>query len=107
MRTMIAVLVLGACAQAHPIRPMPDPIPYVLDANGIQLTATPQRIDFGRTDHSTIPAMSKLVGQAPTATQECAGGGQKVDWPDGTTLIFTKGEFRGWSIEGRSAGFTC
>ncbi|WP_090211919.1 hypothetical protein [Litoreibacter janthinus] len=103
-RALAAVLLLAACA---PAAPTPDPIPYSLDAGGVQLSDRPQRIDFGRTDHSTIPAMTKLVGRAPTATQNCTSGGQRVEWPDGTRLFFAAGEFRGWATPTAAAGLSC
>lgn len=106
-RALVVLLMLAACAPAAPIAPRTTSIPYTLDAGGVQLSDRPQRIDFGRTDHSTIPAMTKLVGRGPTATGDCAGGGQKVDWPDGTTLVFAAGEFRGWTSAAGSAGLSC
>ena len=84
----------------------------MLDAGGVQLTGRPQRIDFGRTDHSTELAMTKLVGQPPVERGICARGQPKVTWADGTVLYFVGGAFRGWSkIEPdgafQSAGNTC
>jgi len=104
MRALVAVLLLAACA---PSVPRPDPIPYTLDAGGVQLSDRVLRIDFGRTDHSTVPAMTKLVGQPPAATRDCAGGGQRVEWPDGTALFFAAGEFRGWATRAGGAGLSC
>ncbi|MEP3347135.1 MAG: hypothetical protein ABJN34_06330 [Litoreibacter sp.] len=107
MRAVLAVLVLAACAPTVPSAPRPDPIPFTLDAAGVQLSDRTQRIDFGRTDHSTIPAMSKLVGAKPAASQDCANGGQQVEWPDGTVLVFANGEFRGWVSATSRAGVSC
>jgi len=110
MRALAAVLLLAACAPSVPSVPSvprADPIPYTLDAGGVQLSDRVLRIDFGRTDHSTVPAMTKLVGQPPAATRDCAGGGQRVEWPDGTALIFAAGEFRGWATPAGGAGLSC
>ena len=107
MRALLAVLLLTACVSTAPSEPRFDPIPYVLDANGVQLSGRPERIDFGRTDHSTIPAMTKLVGLKSTASRECVGGGEWVEWPDGTALIFASGEFRGWANASGRAGVSC
>ena len=107
MRALVAILLLAACAPAVPEAPRPAPIPYTLDASGVQLSDRAQRIDFGRTDHSTVPAMTKLVGQPPTAKRNCAGGKLQVEWPDGTALIFAAGEFRGWAASTGSAGLSC
>ncbi|SHF35130.1 hypothetical protein SAMN05444273_105230 [Litoreibacter ascidiaceicola] len=106
-RALAVTLLVAACAPAGPNVPRSDPIPYTLDANGVQLSDRAQRIDFGRTDHSTIPAMTKLVGRGPTATRDCAGSGQQVEWPDGTALVFAAGEFRGWTNAAASAGLSC
>ncbi|TDT73780.1 hypothetical protein BDE40_2556 [Litoreibacter halocynthiae] len=107
MRALVAVLLLAACAPAAPNSPRSEPISYTLDAGGVQLSDRAQRIDFGRTDHSTIPAMTKLVGRGPTATRDCAGGVQQVEWSDGTALVFAAGEFRGWTNATGSAGLSC
>jgi hypothetical protein len=107
MRAIVAVLLLTACAPTESTTPRLNPISYTLDANGVQLSGSPQRIDFGRTDHSAIPAMTKLVGTKPTATQGCASGGQKVEWSDGTSLVFVNGEFRGWTNTTSSTGASC
>ncbi|WP_299193919.1 hypothetical protein [uncultured Litoreibacter sp.] len=89
-----------------------DPIPYTLDSRGIQLVASPLRIDFGRTDHSTVAAMDKLVGQGPVSRAVCPDGSPFVVWADGTRLNFRGGAFRGWSktaADGivQAAGQTC
>ena len=100
-------MLLTACAPSAPTAPRTTPIPYTLDSNGVQLVNRAQRIDFGRTDHSTIPAMTKLVGQPPAAPRDCAQGRQAVDWPDGTTLVFAAGALRGWANAQGQAGVSC
>jgi len=100
-------LALGACAPAVPPQPAKtEPIAFVLDAGGIQVTGQPGRIDFGRTDHSAIPAMTRLVGTGPVS-QDICGVLSAVTWPDQTTLYFTAGDFRGWTSPTGSAGLTC
>ena len=109
MRRLALVLALGACAPTlEPAAPV-EPIPFQLDASGVQLLGSQQRIDFGRTDHSAIPAMTKLVGQAPAQQVRCREGGEIVVWPDGTGLIMKRGAFRGWvsAARGTGAGATC
>lgn len=98
------ILVLSACSAATP---PPPSIPYALDAGGVQLLDRDQRIDFGRTDHSTESAMAKLVGSGPTESGSCAGGARYLTWKDGTTLIFTRGDFRGWQKGDTRAGLGC
>jgi len=113
MKQLFSILLLGAflagCEAPTPAAPATKPIPYRLDSKGIQLIDRPQRVDFGRTDHSTIGAMTKLVGRGPVEQGFC-GEVQRVRWPDGTTLYFQRGDFRGWSLDGetpRRTGVTC
>ncbi|MEM6594601.1 MAG: hypothetical protein AAF672_07395, partial [Pseudomonadota bacterium] len=54
----VSILLLAGCAAPDP---RPDPIPFALDAGGIQLLDRAQRVDFGRTDHSALSAMEKLT----------------------------------------------
>lgn len=114
----VVAAILAGCASGTGPRTAPEPvtrttpIPYSLDAGGIQLAGRAQRVDFGRTAHSTERAMTKLVGQAPVDRGICADGRPKVTWADGTVLYFSGGAFRGWSklgAEGRlqTAGATC
>lgn len=108
MKHWWVVLALAACAPV-PDTPRSEPIPFQLDAKGVQLLDRSQRIDFGRTDHSTIPAMTKLIGKQPKGVFECTDGGQIVIWPDGTSLIMKRGAFRGWvsTTLSNGAGATC
>ncbi|GFE64780.1 hypothetical protein [Litoreibacter roseus] len=88
-------------------------IPYTLDANGIQLADRPLRIDFGRTDHSTMTAMTKLTGQPAQRQVGCTNGLRALTWRDGTVLVFDTTEFVGWvsaangSDPRRTAGLSC
>ena len=108
-----AVVVLAGCTAPTVERaPVTDPIPYVLDARGIDVIGAPGRIDFGRTDHSTIPAMNKLVGRSAVEQRMCSSGVQRVTWPDGVSLHFAGGNFVGWSRGEtggtiQQAGLTC
>ncbi len=102
---------LAACAPAGqisaPSGPAPsEPIAFALDEGGIQVTGQPGRVDFGRTDHSAIFAMSRLVGAGPLSREVC-GGVSYATWPDQTVLYFSAGDFRGWSSPTGSAGLTC
>lgn len=106
MKRFAVLVILSSCTTTPPA-PTIEPIPYALDAGGVQLLDRPQRIDFGRTDHSAIKAMTKLVGVEPINQQACIDG-QKITWADGTALIFVRGDFRGWqSPEGSSGGIAC
>lgn len=102
-----AFVALAACASSETTAPpTSEPIAFVLDARGIQVTGQPGRVDFGRTDHSAISAMSKLVG-AGVASQGSCGTVSYAAWPDQTVLYFQAGDFRGWSSPTGSAGLTC
>lgn len=108
MRMLGVLAALVACAPVEKL-PETEPIPYQLDRGGVQLVGRDLRIDFGRTDHSTIPAMTKLVGRPPISTRLCADGGEVVTWPDGTGLVFADGAFRGWvsATQSEGAGLIC
>lgn len=100
-------LALAACASTEPnSAPASEPIAFLLDARGIQVTGQPGRVDFGRTDHSAISAMSKLVGAGAVSQGSC-GVVSYATWPDQTVLYFQAGDFRGWSSPTGSAGLTC
>ena len=102
-------IVAGCSAPSIEKPPAAQPIPFAFDQKGVQVLDRSQRIDFGRTDHSAIPAMTKLVGQAPVRQVACAGGGEIVVWPNGDALIMKRGAFRGWVSAklGTGAGATC
>lgn len=102
----LALLVLAVTACTAP-SPKTPPIPFALDANGVQLLDREQRIDFGRTDHSAEAAMTKLVGSGPTEAGACANSASFVAWDNGPTLIFQNGDFRGWKNGSDSAGLSC
>lgn len=63
-------------------------------------TTSGLRIDFGRTQESTIPAVTRLLGAKPTfvrTNSECGAGPLDIaTWEAGLTLLFQNGDFRGW-----------
>ncbi len=89
-----------------PSTPAADPMPFALDAGGVRLLESPLRIDFGRTDHSTKSAMTKLQGTGPNGRRFCGTVTSDV-WPDGTELFYDLGAFRGWRKGDAEAGKTC
>ena len=101
-------LVIGLLTACVPVEESPQLVflEYQLDEGGVAIPSVEQRIDFGRTDHSTILAMTKLVGTSPTDQGIC-GEVQWVAWKDGAKLFFTGGDFRGWQMAQRAAGRTC
>lgn len=99
LRTLGVLLTLPllGCTGPSPDQPRSTPIPYTLDAGGIQLTKQMLRVDFGRTAHSTDRAMTKLTGQPAIRRETCPNGRPKVTYADGTTLYFAENAFKGWS----------
>jgi hypothetical protein len=64
-------------------------------------------IDFGRTEESTVPAVTRLLGAAPSSVlvnTECGAGPVKIArWADaGLELVFQRGDFRGWVSKGQT-----
>jgi len=103
---MIRALVAGLCLLAltacgaggvGPTRAKsPDIRP---DAEGIGIDGKSQRIDFGRTQESTIPAVSKLLGVQPGSVSinlECGAGPTTIVKYPQIDLLFLDGAFRGW-----------
>lgn len=112
MRWVLAVLLLAGCESASGSgattgAPALQPLAHQLDTRGVQLLDRPQRIDFGRTDHSTEQAMAKILARDPVQRGACAGGAQFVAWEDGTVLVFRGGDFRGWARGAAQSGLTC
>jgi len=98
-------LVLSACAATPQAE---RPAGFVPDADGIALVGSPLRIDFGRARAGAISAVTRLEGQGPLATTDCAGGTTSVRWASGLTLHFRDGAFLGWArADGTSAGIAC
>ncbi|MCY4333526.1 MAG: hypothetical protein OXC60_02500 [Litoreibacter sp.] len=87
-------LLLVGCAAPEPRL---DPIPFALDASGIQLLDRPQRVDFGRTDHSALSATEKLTGGSVRRQGVCANGGSYALFEGGVALHFVDGNFVGWA----------
>lgn len=103
----ILLLVLAGCASASGgDKPIPQPLAHQLDTRGVRLLDRPQRIDFGRTDHSAERAMTKILAAEPVQRGTC-GAAQFVAWKDGTVLVFRGGDFRGWSRGDAQAGLRC
>lgn len=94
----VGLVVLAGCGAPQPVADFGlDPIPFTLDPRGIQLLDRAQRVDFGRTDHSSVVAMNKLTASAPEREGGCAEGGRYAAYPGGIVLHFAAGDFLGWS----------
>ncbi|MEM9433273.1 MAG: hypothetical protein AAGA12_05075 [Pseudomonadota bacterium] len=99
---LVLILLCAACGSETATKR----IPFSLDEGGIQLSDRPLRIDFGRTDHSAISAMGKLMSQPGKIGPGCNGFNERF-WPDGTRLFFDDANFIGWERLGQSAGIVC
>lgn len=109
-------VVLAACSASNaPAPPTGANVAKVADPvftnDGIEAGTTGLEIDFGRTEGSTVTAMSKLIGSAPSRTGQC-GSLRRVEWTDGTTLFFEPKPndpptFVGWMTATAAAGRNC
>jgi hypothetical protein len=80
----------------------------VPDTDGIALSGSPLRIDFGRSREGVISAVTRLEGRGPAVTEACTGGVSAVRWPSGLALHFRDGAFLGWAgADGTAAGIGC
>lgn len=97
-RAFFFLLALGACVAGA--EPPLQQMGLRADSQGLQPIGIPLRIDFSRTEESTIASVSKLLGQPPKTRQlreECgAGPVTEVSWSNGLTLNFQNGDFLGW-----------
>lgn len=95
MRAIACVALLGGCVggASAPSGPSTD---FRLDARGIDVIGTDQRIDFGRDRAGVASTMARMRGQAPD-TLSCRDPGMTVlAWNDGLDLIFVNNAFVGW-----------
>ncbi len=103
MRRAVAALWLAGCAPAGPLLPDAAPYPFSTDSNGLALSDSDLRVDFGRTRSSTVPAVSRLMSGPPESDATTRGCGaeplETVHWAEGLTLVFRDGAFRGWVTE--------
>ncbi len=105
-------LIAGAFALAGCLGPAPVPSavapPSVAgispDAEGLQPSGTPLRIDFGRAQAGVIETVSRILRDEPDGVftnSECGAGPTTIArWDDGLMLLFTEGDFRGWVLDG-------
>lgn len=69
---------------------------YRLDADGINVVGSGQRIDFGRAQDGVAQTMTRLRGTAPEPLVCRDPGMTALVWPDGVDLVFVDGAFVGW-----------
>ena len=96
-----AAIGLAAC---RPDPMLPDDIPFFFNVapDGIHLSESDLRIDFGRSEQGVVAAMTKLMFEPPQSSvlnAECGAGPIKtVTWKEGLSLLFQNGAFRDWSV---------
>lgn len=93
MRALVAVVLLGGCVSAVPSAPI---APIRLDARGIEVVGTGQRIDFGRDRAGVIQTMTRLRGGAPEQTPCVDAARTAFVWANDVTLVFRNDAFVGW-----------
>jgi hypothetical protein len=103
-----ALALLAACAPSSG----PDRTPgvgLVPDTLGLQPNGSTLRIDFGRAEPGVIPAVSRLLGEAPAFRGNVPGCAlTAARWDEGLTLWFDRGSFVGWTeATGASSGRVC
>ena len=88
-------------AAAAPPRLALDPygLRWFLPPNG---TARP--LAFGATQADVLASLERVRGDAAEGTNEDCGAGpvQDANWEDGLSLVFQKGRFAGWGLDGRA-----
>ncbi|WP_172298553.1 hypothetical protein [Pseudoruegeria sp. HB172150] len=97
-----AALLLAACS-GTPDPSAPSGGTIRPDASGLAIEGSPLRIDFGRTRDSTLAAVTRLMGAAPSSqvsNPECGAGPTLIVEYDGLDLLFQQDAFRGWVADG-------
>lgn len=99
----LAVALSGCTLAVPPAMTPAQPAGLTPDAFGLQPAGTDLRIDFGRAQAGVIETVSRLLGDDPsdvTTNRECgAGAVTAARWPNGLTLNFLDGDFRGWVVD--------
>lgn len=111
MKAALAVacaLLAGCAGTASDVAPARLGVSFTPDAQGLLVSGTGQRMDFGRSPRGMIPVLERELGAGralPLAG--CAPGiARQLDW-DGLILTFSSERFVGWKTAGESAGQTC
>ena len=97
-----AIALVAGCATSLPVARGAGPA-IKLSEDGLGLTESELRIDFGRAQAGVISAVSALQGAAPRSTStntECGAGTVfAATWDNGLTLNFLGGKFLGWVVQ--------
>ena len=96
---------LAGCSGQVPAPIATAPVGLATDAEGLIALQNGLRVDFGRTQSSTIASATKLMGAAPdqvVTNSECGAGPLDIaTWNNRLTLLFQGGNFRGWVANSR------
>ncbi|ABD56986.1 hypothetical protein [Jannaschia sp. CCS1] len=89
------IALLAGCVGGGPGQVASDDS-YRLDAEGIAVLGSGQRIDFGRARDGVAQSMTRLRGTAPDMLVCNDPGMTALAWSDGLDLVFVNGAFVGW-----------
>lgn len=102
-----SALFLASCMQVSDIMSAQNADGLNPAPDGLHVTGSDLRIDFGRAEAGAIAAVSKILGAEPTSrveNAECGAGPiTTVSFEEGLDLLFMNGNFAGWYSD--SAGF--
>lgn len=88
--------------------PVPEDAKLAVEGEGLRWFLPPngsaQPIPFGTTEAAVLSSLESVRGPAGTGTNRSCGAGpvQYASWPDGLSLVFQRGVFVGWSLDGRA-----
>jgi len=105
----LAVVLAGCAAGARPIAQSPRTgAQFAPDANGLSMTGTGLRIDFGRAPSGVITALDRELGKGRLLGLDGCPAGivQQEAWGD-LVLTFTAERFVGWQTADGVAGQAC
>ena len=94
-------------ASASPVAAREEP-KLAVEGEGLRWFLPPngsaRPIPFGTAEAAVLASLERVRGPAGTGTNESCGAGpvQYAGWPDGLSLVFQRGVFVGWSLDGRA-----
>ena len=102
------VAALPATAGAEPRGATATPPRLALDPDGLRWFLPPngavRPLAFGTTQADVLASLERVRGDAADGTNQDCGAGpvQYANWEDGLSLVFQKGRFVGWGLDGRA-----
>lgn len=103
-----AVALLLAVGTCTPLPPKPPARTFVPDAEGLAVSGTSLRVDFGRAPAGVIEPLTRDLGPAdPLSLAGCPRTiTQRLRW-ETLELTFTAEQFVGWRQGGDASGQVC